>query len=280
MRVPAISDDASRLLRFAIGSGHPFGHEFSAKFSAGACRADRHLLSFAREAFGPREAPLLDALERAFALPSGCRAEVRALWSQATHVHLGLEGADERADARAVRKLYLESAHAHEAARAGSASGWCAVHRAFKWRDGDSRGFAVTHYDALLARGLAPRQALLDEVLAQVPAMRAEMTGLTQRVHAAAPGDDAMLLRVGDRDTHRLSVDLNLYPLGWRVRDARYAITALAGACDVPAAAMRAWFEAFGAHALGHVAAGRDAHGIPFATVYFGAHGCGGGCRP
>lgn len=280
MRVPVNSDDAVRLLRFAAGAGHPFGHEFSVKFSAGACRADRHLISFAREAFGPREAPLLDALERAFALPSGCRAEVRALWSQATHVHLGLEGVDEGADERAVWKLYLESAPAHAAAHAGAASGWCAVHRAFKWRDGDSGGVVVTHYDALLAPGLVPRQALLAEVLVQAPAMRAEMTGLTQRVHAVAPGDDAMLLRVGDRDTHRLSVDLNLYPLGWRVRDARYAITALAGACDVPATTMHAWFEAFGAHALGHVAAGCDAQGIPFATVYFGAHGCDGGCRP
>lgn len=273
-----------RLLRFAAGIGERFGHERSCKFSEGRISPERHLVSFARRALHVECEALLALLAARFRWPESSNDAVRSLWPAASHLHLGLEVDS----TRTVWKIYLESASACLEPLVPPDPGWGAIHRAFKWSvatqtvdvaaEVDLRPGAAaptrTDYDGLLLPGDAVRRRLTERVLGRSSTLLAAMRALIAR----AGGPRAMLLRVTDRGTDRVSIDLNLYPMAWRVRDLRDDLIRFAVAVGTDACAAGDWIDSVAGQPLGHLAAGFDASGMPFTTIYHGIHDCDGGC--
>lgn len=271
-----------RLLRFAASIGERFGHEQSCKFSGGKVSPERHLVSFARRALQVDCETLLMPLAARFGWPESSSHAVRALWPAASHVHLGLE----TDSARIVWKIYLESASACLEPLVPPEPGWGAIHRAFKWSvpketadvvdSGAAASLMRTDYDGLLVPGAAVRRRLTERVLGRSPALLAAMLALISR----AGGPRAMLLRVTDRGTDRVSIDLNLSPMACHVGDLRDELIRFAAATGADADVAGDWIDSVAGQLLGHVAAGFDAFGKPFTTVYHGSHECDGSCLP
>ena len=259
---------AGELLRLASTLAVDFGHERSCRFVAGNVLDARHLVSFARDSLRCDCDALLGRLASDFGWPGGATPEIHAFWERASHVHLGVESGP----GRTVVKLYLESEDADLEASRSVDPVWGAVHRAFKWTPGG--GLQLTYYDALLAPGVGRRRALVDRVLGASPVLNDVMLRLVSM--AGSPG--AMLLRVTERCTERVSVDVNLYPAGLRVGDLRDLLVEAARAAGVSASAAAVWISGVADEPLGHFAAGFDADGRAFATVYHGVHECDGAC--
>ena len=266
------ADAVARLLRLGRSLAAEFGHEHSCKWGPGSWRPDRHLLTFARRDIAGDGRIFCQQLTRELGLAPCWHDQVMALWPMASHVHLGLE-----AEAgRQVWKLYLESPRGWRVPGRALEPGWRNIHQAFKWPESDPQAMVVTDYDALLTRGLSVRLALVATALQAHPALQQAIARLLEQVGRTQAGADAMLLRVTDRNTDRVSVDINLYPLGWRVGDGMDWLPELAACSGTDAARVAAWAERISAQTLGHLAVGTSAKGQPFVTVYHGMHGCHG----
>ena len=269
------ADAVVRLLRLGQSLAAEFGHEQSCKWGPDSWLPDRHLLTFARRDIGGDGRAFCEQLTRELGLAPCWHDQVVAGWPMASHVHLGLE-----AEAgRHVWKLYLESPRGWRVPGRALAPGWRQIHQAFKWLESDPHAMVVTDYDGLLMPGLPVRLALVAAALPAHPPLQQAIAGLLQQIGRTQAGADAMLLRVTDRNTDRVSVDLNLYPLGWRVGQSMDWLLQLAACSGADVARVAAWADRISAQTLGHLAAGTSAKGQPFVTLYHGMHGCHGAAR-
>ena len=263
-----------RFLAPIEASGLRFGFEPSCKLTTGQITRDRCLVSLGRGSLGRSDAATLPAIERlaaALGLPQDGKAWLRRHHEGAGVVHFGFEAAGDEV----VHKLYLEYAGAVRRAMAeqGGPKAPVLVHRALKWRVGTGHS-VETHYCLEPSRGLS-----LDERLAAhghetglCPVVAAVRRVLGQAI-ARASEAELMLMRVADLGSPRRSFDLMVYDAGLTLGDVAEPVAMMEAAFELASGALARVLEPDMASRLGHVAAGLDRAGSPFATFYFGVSG-------
>lgn len=250
---------AKSILDFADALPGPYGFERSIKFSSGVAYANRFLISFPSVAL--RMGADLSSLLVQLKLPSGTAWQ--DLIAGKDVLHLGVEGGDQVSTC----KLYAENAAEVRALWETSlpVGETIAVHRALKWRAGDTHAVS-TDYDWLPCSCEAD---LISQVEHYTPFALALYQALLALVRGRCDINDLQLLRVSEASEGRLSLDLNLYEANLTVTDAIPSILAYLPDMAVVAGDLLALQ---GDQSLGHIAAGVGRDGLPFLTVYYGAH--------
>lgn len=201
----------------------------SRKIFAATDSGDRFLWTFPRDWLPRRDDP--DSLSAL--IGTAVPAEIRTHWQRADTIHIGFDGAT-RAGDKDIRKIYLEF------------SPPCApehglVYLAAKCGDRDD----IHRYDTLSDAG-----PVLD-ALALPPPLADPAAALARRSNH--------LLRVAERGTHRLSLDINLSDMAAE-GELSAALADLVAQVNPDAPAPRCWPS--------HIALGRDRRGDVFVTLY------------
>lgn len=259
-RRPACETPTDLLVRTVAALGVPLLCERSLRITASGVGGDRLLLSLAKASLGVEADAAITSTCRALGMPNDCIADLRTWLPVARHVHFGFEGGP----GPSRLKVYLEFPP-------DTASGPGLLHLAFKWdpvntappvvtryvlqppadRDGILRLIARLHEQRGSPPGLRPLAALLDRVLARIPAA------------------DVQVLEVVE-DTGRRSYDVNLADAGLSIADVRPELEALGASVGAEPAAVAAALLARSSEGLGHVAGGVHRDGRGFVTIYHG----------
>ena len=110
--------------------------------------------------------------------------------------------------------------------------------------------------------------ATIEAIVPDGPAHAAALDLMAQSANAD-PAGRGFLLEVAGQDDTRRSIDVNLAHCDMSVGDA--AASLAPALCETVGADVEEWLAAHEAERLGHFAAGHDADGAAFVTVYFGA---------
>ena len=169
---------------------------------------------------------------------------------KAQAVHFGADGE--------IGKLYLEFAP-QDAPEQGL------VFIAAKWRGPDA---AEDRYHTLTCLS---RSEMAEEVAQGLsePAFHAVMSAVLERARMGDPDGEAVVLKVTQQGSARMSYDVSLAD-GGQALERYFPILTPLFAClgrssaELPAQARQAL--------LGHIAMGSAKNGAPFATLYYGAH--------
>ena len=231
-----------RLIAATEGLGRPRIFERSVKVGAGGIAADRGLVSVP-----PVDAETLARVCADLGAPQ--TPDFAMLLPHARSVHFGADSE--------IGKCYLEFAP-------GTAPESGLVFLAAKWR---GNRMALNRYTDISGTAHDAKVAL---VLAEVPVpdLAPHLAALLDHARAGDPDDEAVVLKVSEEGSARLSFDISVADAGWSVARSRPLIDPLIGAigqewCSLPQTAIP--------DLLGHVAVGQDAAGAPFVTLYHGA---------
>lgn len=217
--------------------------ERSLKIRSNGLCADRALVSLL---CAPPDADRLARIAASLGAPD--LDPLRPHVEQAQAVHFGVDGR--------IGKCYLE--FAPDKAPEGNL-----LFLALKW---DKTATELHFYRNITH---LPHAEKAHSMARHLPAALAKAAGaLLNQAREGDPDGEAVVLRVEDRASARLSFDLSLADAGLSVRAAGPLITPTLAAlgrdwADLPAATHDAL--------LGHVALGADRAGAPFVTLYYGA---------
>jgi hypothetical protein len=248
---PALVMSEHALRAALAGIERPLLHERSAKAGAAGLRAGRCLVSFPRGALGPGPRRRLQAICAGLGAPEAGFAALDRHQSRASAVHFGYDPEP----GATVLKCYLEFAP-EDRPEPGM------VFLALKWRSDGTH--ALSRYWTRDGIGVAAQKSIVNEVLPPGPLRKTMLTLMRLSPEAEA----LRLLEVEEEGSSRRSVDLNLSGWHQKVGDRKALLSTLLGAT----AEVRSYLDDMAGDSLGHVAVGIASDGLPFATLYHGAH--------
>jgi len=234
----------ARLLSVTEGLDAPRIFERSIKLHDGHVATDRGLVSLDKRALYPGPRTTLANTCTALGCPDTSALEPHL--SRAHSVHFGADGD--------IGKCYLEFTP-------DTAPLPHLVFLAIKWRGDDLR---VNHYTSITHQPHADKQTLIDTALPEGPVRNTMHTCLTL-ARDGDPDDEAVVLHVTEVDTARASIDISVADANQTLADTRPLLAPLFTTFDIDADTHLTDDR------FGHIAAGTDRAGLPFATLYYGA---------
>lgn len=133
------------------------------------------------------------------------------------------------------------------------------VFMAIKWRGEDVK---VNHYTSIAHKPHSAKEELIDALVPAGP-VRDAMRACLPVARDGTPGGEAVVLHVTEEGTRRASVDINMSDVKLTMAQAAPLLSPLYTAYGIKPNLTDANF--------GHLAAGTDREGAPFATFYYGA---------
>jgi hypothetical protein len=279
MSIDPTGSDMARLaiLPFQVLQAHglPNAYERSFKMTNGRLLANRYLLGVPGER--PSRATAA-SIARALGMPESLREPFLDELEDADGILLGFEAGTEAA----TLKLYLEYRPADDQPASGPASVLMhstgvsteastegrLLHKGFKWCVGSDVQARVTLYrerEITKAQDVVRHFAHLGLHPATLDVLRA---ALLQNSHQY-PVSGLRLSEVSDNTTPRLGLDLNVYAAGLSVASIEPALRGAAQDLNIEMAAFDRLMQLARPALLGHLAAGLDADGRDYLSVYF-----------
>jgi hypothetical protein len=262
--------DMARLaiLPFQVLQAHglPNAYERSFKMAGGRLLANRYLLGV------PGERPsraTAGSIARALAMPASLRDQFLDELEHADGILLGFEAGIEDA----TLKLYLEyrpSLHGRDRSGVQATCGTEGrlLHQGFKWCVGSEERPRVTFYRERCVK--SPRDFLQHFVdLGLQPTTLAVLQALLQQTLDEQALAAMVLSEVSENRTARKGLDLNTYPTLLRVAAIEPALREAAQGLNIDELALHRLMELTRPALLGHLAAGLDAEGRDYLSVYF-----------
>ena len=232
----------ARLLSVTEMLDAPRIFERSVKVSAGSPSTDRGMVTFDKRALYP--GPRTTLAETCAALGCPDSSALDPLLRQAHAIYFGVDGD--------IGKCYLEFTY-----KTAPLPGL--VFLAIKWRGTEVK---VNHYTTIAHQPHSTKEALIDTLIPAGPVHEA-MHACLPVARDGTPGNNAVVLHVTEVGTRRASVDINMADVKLTMADAAPLLSPLYNAYGIDPDLSDARF--------GHLAAGTDRNGAPFATFYFGA---------
>ncbi|MEJ8562133.1 hypothetical protein QTO30_13480 [Yoonia sp. GPGPB17] len=221
--------------------------ERSIKLSDGHLAEDRGLVSMDKRALYP--GPRNTLIEVCAALGCPDSSALHPHLKQASAVHFGADGD--------IGKCYLE--FPPDAAPMPHL-----VFLAIKWRGDDVR---LNHYTGIAHKPHSDKKALVDSLIPDGPVQTTTHACLSL-ARDGDPDNEAVVLHVTEAGSARASIDISVADAQRSISDAATLLNPLFDAFGLDG---KAFFKTSGAARFGHIAAGSDRKGAPFATLYYGA---------
>lgn len=231
-----------RLLSVTAALEAPRVFEESIKISATGASAERGMVTFDKRALYPGPRTTLAEVCADLGCPDS--SDLDPYLGQAHAVYFAVDGD--------IGKCYLEFTPK-------TAPVLDLVFMAIKWRGADVK---VNHYTTIAHQPHSAKEALVDALVPAGPVHQA-MHACLPVARDGTPGDEAVVLHVTETGTRRASVDINMSDVKLTMAQAAPLLSPLYTAYGIEPNLTDANF--------GHLAAGTDREGAPFATFYYGA---------
>ena len=237
----------ARLLAATAALDAPRVFEKSVKIDRRGISTDRGLVSMDRRAIYPGPKAQLQAICADLGAPD-CTVLFPYL-SSASAIHFGADGE--------IGKCYLEFAPA-DAPEADL------VFLALKWHGDDQR---LNRYSSVSDLSHTSKRNMIRDLLHD-PTVADVMGKCLDLAQDGDPDGNAVVLRVTEEGSTRVSLDISVADAKQTLGDAARLLAPLAA---FQGCGLRPWLDENRSARFGHIAAGLDARGEVFVTLYYGA---------